>query len=421
MKNNFFLMLLAVIAICSKSVFSFAETHTLLEENKAIHNSQNQSSFKRALQLKRNGKNNEAMQTFISITQQQPDNAAAFEQLAIIQSWKNEFDLAIGNFKKSLIIDKDYTPARIGLARVSYWQGERNIALTEINQVIHEQPKITSNWILKGDILMADAKPIQAREAYLQAQILLGTKKDYNLSKKINNAKSPKKWRLDTGYISDSFTQERVDGHSSYLQLAYTLDNAATLYARGEKYFSFDTTDTGIVVGAYFFPHKILLLNTEYYRNHNEANFRPNEQISINADFVLSPVWQPLLSFRTAIYNVEEGGEGTSSTITPGLRFNYNNASIEYRHARSNNADDTITSTNTFKINLNYKNVSPYIVYTQGEEGIPPLDTAEISVLGLGAVFKLSDSMGFRIDVSREDRKDTYIHNTLGAGVSVYF
>lgn len=420
MKKISFLTLSMAVAICSISAASFAETHAL-QAPEAVHNSQNPASFEHALQLKKNGKKAAAEQALIVITQQQPNNVAAFEQLAIVQSWQNKFDLAISNFKKSLALDKNNTPARIGLARVFYWKGERTVALLEIQQVIREQPDTASNWILKGDILMADAKPIQARGAYLQAQTLLGTKFNANLSNKIAQAKAPKKWRLDAGYIYDSFSEERVDGHSSYLQLGYTFDNATTLYVRGEEYSSFDTSDTGTVVGAYFSPHKTLLLNTEYYRNNNEANFRPNEQISINADFVLSPTWQPLLSFRAATYSVEEGGEGTSTTVTPGLRLNYSNASFEYRHARSNNIDDTITSTDTFKINLNYESVFPYLVYTQGEEGIPPLDAAEISVIGAGVVFKINDSMGFRIDVSREDRKDTYIHNTLGAGLSVYF
>lgn len=420
MGKTSFLMLSMAVVTCSISTTSLAETHALQTPD-AIHNLQNQASFEHALQLKNNGKKVAAEQAFIAITQQEPNNVAAFEQLAIVQSWQNKFDLAISNFKKSLALDKNNTLARIGLARVFYWKGERTVALLEIQQVIREQPDNASNWILKGDILMADAKPIQARGAYLQAQTLLGTKFNANLSNKIAQAKAPKKWRLDAGYIYDSFSEERVDGHSSYLQLGYTFDNAATLYVRGEEYSSFDTSDTGTVVGAYFSPHKTLLLNTEYYRNNNEANFRPNEQISINADFVLSPTWQPLLSFRAATYSVEEGGEGTSTTVTPGLRLNYSNASFEYRHARSNNIDDTITSTDTFKINLNYESVFPYLVYTQGEEGIPPLDAAEISVIGAGVVFKINDSMGFRIDVSREDRKDTYIHNTLGAGLSVYF
>jgi YaiO family outer membrane protein len=413
MKKQFLLTLSLSLAACSLSTFTLAATHSYSMDNNAV--------FQDALQLKNKGKKYEAEQAFMAIAQNQPGNLAAIEQLAIVQSWQNKFDLAIGNFKKALMIDEHYTPARVGLARVSYWQGQRTVALAEIKRALIEQPQTPSHWILKGDILMANAKPAQAREAYLQAQAFSGSTTNASLSKKIAHAKAPKAWRLDAGYISDSFSKERVDGHSAYLQLGYTLANTATLYIRGEEYSSFDTTDTGTVVGAYFSPHTTLLINAEYYLNSNQANFRPNQQTSISADIVVNSTWQPLLGFKTATYDVSTGGEKTVTTLIPGLRVNYDNASIEFRHARTSNIDNTATTTNTLKLNLNYDGISPYLVYTQGEEGVPPLAAAKISVIGAGAVFKISDRLGFRIDLSREDRKDTYLHNTLGAGLSVYF
>jgi YaiO family outer membrane protein len=413
MKNNILLAFSLGLAACSLSALTLASTSTIQEEHNA--------TFQEALQLKNSGKKYQSEHAFMAITQSQPGNLAAIEQLAIVQSWQNKFDLAIANFRKALMIDEHYTPARVGLARVSYWQGQRTVALAEINKVLIQQPSKPSNWILKGDILMANAQPALAREAYLQAQEFSGSKVNASLSKKIAHAKAPKTWRIDAGYISDSFSEERVDGNSSYLQLGYTFMNATTLYIRSEEYSSFDTTDTGTVMGAYFSPHKTLLINAEYYLNSNQAHFRPNQQTSINADIILDPTWRPLLSVRLATYDVSGGDEKTVTTFAPGLRINHDHASVEFRHARSSNIDDTTTATNTLKLNLNYDGVSPYLVYTQGEEAIPPLAAAKISVIGAGAVFKLNDQLGFRVDVSREDRKDAYIHNAVGAGLSVYF
>lgn len=378
-------------------------------------------AYKAALQLKQDGKAAEAEQAFLTIVQQEPENIAAIEQLAVVQSWQNKFAPAISNFKRALSINPAYSPARVGLARVSYWQGERAVALEEIERVIQDQPNVPDHWILKGDILMADAQPNRAREAYLQAQTLLGSRDNAELAKKIAQAKAPLKWRLSAGYIADKFSEHRSDGHSSYLQLGYTFDNKTTLYSRVEEYLGFDRTDTGLVLGAYVSPHKTLLLNGELYRNSNNANFRPNEQISINADFLFSDTWQPLFGYRLARYNLIDGGESDVETLIPGLRFNVANAALEFRHARSKNVDHTTTTTNTIKLNLNYASVSPYLVYSQGEEGLPPLDVAKISVIGGGAVFRISDTLGLRIDFSREDREDFYIHNALGAGLNVFF
>jgi hypothetical protein len=64
---------------------------------------------------------------------------------------------------------------------------------------------------------------------------------------------------------------------------------------------------------------------------------------------------------------------------------------------------------------------SPYVFYTKGEEGLPPLDVAKNSIIGGGAVVQLNDHLGLRIDISHEDRKDFYIHNAFGVGLSVFF
>lgn len=380
-----------------------------------------QAAFDAAMQLKQQGKKAQAEMAFAEIVKNDPQNIAALEQLAIMQSWQNKFDSAIENFKKALDIHPDFTSARIGLARVSYWQGERKFALNEMEKVLKVQSDVPENWILKGDILMADGQVAQARVAYLKAKQLKGSNSDQALNKKIEQAKAPNKWRLDAGYIADSYTAHRVDGHSSYLQLGYTFENKTTLYVRGEEYLSFDRTDTGFVVGAYALPHSSILLNAEYYQNNGEAFSRPNDQFSFNADLLFNDTWQPLLGYRLANYDVAGGGEGEVETLMPGLRLNIDNLSLEYRHARSNNVDDTTTATNTLKVNIANETFSPYVFFTNGEEGIPPEDVADISIIGGGAVIKLSDDLGFRVDVSREDRKDTYIHTAFGAGISLFF
>ena len=381
----------------------------------------NQVLFNSAMELKRNAKHRKAEEMFVRIIKAEPNNLAVIEQLAIVQSWQNKFDFSIENYNKALSIDENFTAARVGLARVLYWKGEYKFALSEIQKAINGQSNVPDYWVLKGDILMADEKPIDARKSYLQAKRILGSKMDARLESKIKHAQAPRKWRLDAGYISDSYSANRVDGHSSYMQVGYNPADKVTLYLRGEEYLSFDKTDTGVVFGSYFMPHESILVNGEYYANNNQVNFRPSKQISLNTDFIFNNVWQPLLNIRQAIYSINDGSDGDVTTITPGLRYINGNATFEFRHARSTNTNDTTTITNSFKLNMTYDSFTPYIFYTNGEEGIPPLAVAEISIIGAGAVFQLNDNMGLRIDFSREDRKNAYIHNALGAGISVYF
>jgi len=45
----------------------------------------------------------------------------------------------------------------------------------------------------------------------------------------------------------------------------------------------------------------------------------------------------------------------------------------------------------------------------------------DIATAGLGLVYKINNRISIRVDYSREDRQDTYIHNSIGAGLSWFF
>lgn len=378
--------------------------------------------YQAAVDLKNSKQLPLAEKAFSRIISKQPKHLLAMEQLAVVQSWQNKLDESVETFKHTLQLDSTYTSARVGLARVYYWQEKRVQALHEINQVLHQLPSNSSHWILKGDILMADKQFDAARAAYIKAQKLLADNTPKSLTVKISRAVPPSRWRLDAGYISDTYDAHRTDSHSSYLQLGYTFKNKATVYTRMEEYFSFDKTDVGLVVGGYYSPFQFLLLNSEIYTNKGETDFRPNHQFTLNADFLLSDHWQPLLTYRVANYDVFGSDEnGDVTTITPGLRYLNSHFSVEFKHARTRNLDKTTTATNTLKLNTQIKDFSPYFFITQGEEGIPPLDVVDITIAGFGTVYRLNNKMSLRFDYSQEDRKDTYRHDSFGVGFSLFF
>jgi YaiO family outer membrane protein len=227
---------------------------------------------------------------------------------------------------------------------------------------------------------------------------------------------------LDTGYISEQYDAHRVDGHSSYLQVAHTFKNKAVFYTRAEEYFSFDRTDTAVVFGGYYSPLNSLSLHAELYLNNGESKFRPNSQFVLNADFTFNKSWQPILSYRSANYDIiNSENTGDVITITPGLRYIYQSMSLEIKHARTRNIDKTTTHVNTIKLNVNYDKLSPYVFYSDGAEGIPPEKVVDISIAGIGATYTLNKRVNLRFDYSREDRKDTYIHQSIGIGLSIFF
>lgn len=388
------------------------------------------SLYEQALALKADGKSAEAEAAFSSFIQIEPFNVKAIEQLAVVQSWQQKFDDSIASYRHALDIDSSQTSARAGLARVLYWKGDREAALTEINQVLTEQPSNADYVILKGDILQANNQAREAKDAYLEAKSLLGGQETPALTKKLAY-ELPKKWRIDAGHVEDTFNvddgvDEREDGYMTYTQIGYTFDNKTTVYVRGEDYSSFGDEDMGIAVGTYFSPLQSVALNGEFYSNTDTANFRPKQMLTLNADFLFSKTVQPLLGFRQGVYAQSEatGAEDlddTVTTITPGLRINYGKFSVEYRLALTENLDGSDTSTTQLKAAAYFDNISPYLLYIQGEEGVPPQDIAEIETIGLGAVIRLNQHISARLDYSQQDRKDEYTQNSLGFGVSLFF
>ena len=378
------------------------------------------STFEEAVRLKNNQQLAAAETAFQAVLANEPSNAKALEQLAIVQSWQNKFDAAIASYRQLLTMDPQAIDGRVGLARVLYWHGQRKSALEELAPALKARPASADIWILRGDVLLADNQPEAARDAYLTAKTLQGKTVDPALAQKIAAAKSPTSWRLDVGYVADRYSEVRDDEHSAYVQLGYTTASKTTLYAKWEDYFNFDETDRGAGLGVYWLPTDSILINAEWSTTTDDANFRPDSIVLLNTEFLFSTQLQPLLGYRRSQYD-SAFSEGEVTTITPGLRWNFANASLELRHGRTTNLDDSTTNVNTGKLTFNGERFSPYLSYTAGEEATPPLAVADISVVGAGLVMRLSDAWGMRVDYSREDRKDSYIHTSIGLGVSAFF
>lgn len=380
----------------------------------------NASTFEDGVRLKNAQQLVASEAAFQTVLANDPSNIKALEQLAIVQSWQNKFDAAIATYRQLLAMDAHHNEGRVGLARVLYWNSERKQALMELEIALTAQPSEKDSWVLKGDVLMADHQPNAAREAYLKAKSLQGNRMDPALETKIAAAKPPKAWRLDVGYVADDFSQVRDDEHSAYIQLGYTTTSKTSIYAKWEEYVNFGETDRGVGLGVYWLLADYLLINAEWSTTTDTADFRPDDLVVLNAEFLFNTQWQPLLGYRHSEYK-SAFNAGEVTTITPGLRWNRDRSSIELRHSRTNNLDDTTTSVNTGKYTFNGEHYSPYIAYTAGKEATPPLAVAEIKVISAGLVMRLNDAWSARVDYAREDRKDTYIHTSIGLGISAFF
>lgn len=376
------------------------------------------ATYEDGLRLKQEQKLEAAAVAFRDVLQREPDDTRALEQLAIVQSWLNRYDDAIAAWHRLLALTPDAVEARIGLARVLYWKGERQSALRELDVALGSEPENVDALILEGDVLMADGQQRGARAAYLHAQARAPG--DAEIAKKIDRAVVPKAWRFDIGTIADDYSRERDIEGSAYAQLGYQPSPGATWYLRGDRYDNFGAIDTGLSTGGYFRIAPWLLLHAEAGLTLGEADFRLEKQAILNGEFLFDGPVQPLLGYRYSRYE-QTGNQGDVTTITPGVRLVGTGWNVELRYARSENLDDSTTSVSQAKLSLERERFTAYLLGADGEEATPPLAVAQIRVIAIGAAFKLNETLGVRVDFAHEDRKEVYIHNALGVGVSYRF
>lgn len=373
------------------------------------------ASYEDGLRLKQQQQLASAAAAFAEVAAREPANVLALEQLAIVLGWQNRFDESIAAWQQAIALSPSKADYHVGLARVSYWKGDRSTALLAVEQALSLEPSNADAMKLKGDILLADQRPTEARLAYLEAQRL--NPLDADLAKKIERAIEPLRWRLDAGLTYDDYDNARGAEKSRFVQLGRQVGrDGDVLYARYDGYDNFGSIDHGITVGAYWLPHPKLLLNLEAGRTLGTADFRPETQFQANGELLLNGMLQPLLGYRYLKYD-----NGTVTTITPGFRLSLSGAIAEARYGITDNIDGSNTGVFAARLSLPREGYAPYVAFTKGKEALPPQAEASITVLGAGVVVDLSPAWGMRVDYSYEDRKDIYKHHAIGGGLTYKF
>lgn len=373
------------------------------------------ASYEEGLRLKQQQQLASAATVFAEVAAREPANALAREQLAVVLGWQNRFDESIAAWQQAIALEPTKADYRIGLARVQYWKGQRSAALANLDAALKLAPQSAEAHKLKGDVLLADAQPAAARAAYATAQQL--DPRDAELPGRIARAVSPRLWRLDAGFTYDDYDNFRGAENSRFVQLGRRVGTRGdVLYARYDGYDNFGSIDQGLTLGSYWLPHRQLLLNLEAGRTFGTANFRPETQFQVNAEWLAEAVLQPLLGFRYFDYD-----NGSVTTITPGVRAQFEGSIVELRYGFTENIDGSNTGVFAARLTLPREGYAPYFAFTTGSESLPPQAKADITILGGGVVWDLSPVWGLRVDYSYEDRKNIYKHHALGGGLTYRF
>lgn len=369
-------------------------------------------SYEDGLRLKQAQQLAPAAAAFEAALTKEPNHVAALEQLAIVQGWLGRHEASVASWGRLIALQPDRADHRVGLARVLYWQGQRGVALAELDLALSLDPDHLEARTLLGDVLLADGQRGPAKEAYTRSLGLPGAD-TAALTAKLEAATPPPTRRLDAGAIFDDYDNARGSENSQYLQIGQQALEGLTIYGRYERFSQFGARDQGLTVGSYWLPHRRWLLQGELGATVDRADFRSDLQALLNAEWLLAGPVQPLLGLRLLRYD-----DGEVATVTPGVRVLAGAAVAELRYGLTRNLDDERTGVFSARLGYDIGRASPYLIYTQGEEALPPQALAKVRVLGAGCVWTLDRHWSLRADYSHEDREDIYRHHALGLGFS---
>src|SRR5205823_4797003 len=123
-----------------------------------------------------------------------PNNANALEQLALLQGWTGRYEDAIKTWELGLSRHLGDPPYYyVGIARVSFWKGDTQRSLHELERALALQPTDSDAWTLQGDVLLSLNRIKEARASYQQALAI--SPQDSEIAKKLTRAVPFLHWR----------------------------------------------------------------------------------------------------------------------------------------------------------------------------------------------------------------------------------
>ena len=374
------------------------------------------ASFEDGVRLKREHKLAEAESMFAQLALRNPTDVASLAELATVQGWQGRHSEAAATWRRAVAIEPESAELRLGLARVLYWSGERELALSELDLVLEQDAAHYDALLLRADVLMAQNDHAGARAALERARGATPGNDDRDLSVLLARTDPPARSRIDSGYTYERYNSTRGIESGSYVQAGTAISDSLSTYLRWDRLDQFDSIDKQYTAGAYWNVAPRWLLFAEAGGT-PDANFRPRVQAQIAAEWLHEGFLQPLLGYRYFGY-----GFGEVHTLTPGLRLaGLGIGDLELRYAISRNTDESHTGVTSARYSWTRDRFSPHLAIYAGDEALPPQPQASFTSYAVGCVVKLDRNWSARFDYAYENRPDFYIHHTAALGLTYRF
>ena len=385
------------------------------------------------------------------------DSIDARVLLSMVLAFQKRYDDAIATLTQGLIRAPRDLGLRLALARVKSWRGRLGEAAREVDAVLRDAPHNVEAWTLKGriayyredlaaagtafeealarapndleallglgDVRWSEGRSDEARRVYRRA-----TERHPDSAEARDRVRRqlPRefKWRLDVGGHRSRFSRTgNKPWRGGYLQITRAFENQTWLGGRFEIDNRFGDTDT-------------------YFEARADHRFKPWLAAHATAGFTAGADFREL-------WGVGVGGEARlwkgvgvigPTLVTIGLRNrhydvgNIKNADPGFQQylfagrlwltgRRINLFDETsehVTGWSLRAVWRIFDRVRIHAGLANSPETVNSI-TVETRTRSAGIIADVTDRLGFRLDLTRDDRKNSYIRKEISIGLTVRF
>jgi YaiO family outer membrane protein len=409
--------------------------------------------------LVRAGRLPEAVAAYTRVLDATPDDLEARTERGRVLGWLERFEEALADFDRVLAVRPRDVDARVGKGRVLAYQKRYAAAEAELRAALADEPTAVEAHLALGDVLAwqqrfgdaarafeaaralapADPQPVLglaklrywqddpagAARLYREALALdPGNTEASEALRKIAAIPPPRRFRLDVGGQWSTLSQGLSDWYQATVRLGVRPRKGTTLIVGADQYHRFGFDDTQLTLGgAQALPGDLTLSAAFTYGAEADVVARRVYEGELGAR--LTPWATGLLAYRHSDYV----GGVSADIVTPGVEVVWAPhlaARARYYYADTSNAGDGSAGALTLTFRPEGR-VSPYVGVAYGRETflagtvVEVVRGVDVLTLVAGVVWRISETLGVRLDYGYEDRRDSYVKHTLGSGLFVEF
>lgn len=409
--------------------------------------------------LVRAGRLQEAIAAYTRHVEAVPDDLEARTERGRVLGWLQRFDEALADFDRVLEVRPRDVDAGVGKGRVLAYQKRYAAAEAELRRVLADEPAAVDAHLALGDVLAWQQRFGDAARAYEAARALApadpqpvlglaklrlwqddlagatalyqdalaldpGNADATEALRKIAAIPPPRRFRLDVGGQWATLSQGLSDWYQGTVRLGFRPWKGTTLIGGVDQFHRFGFDDTQLTLGvAQALPADLTVSAAFTYGV--DAQVVARRAYEVEVGYRLTSWATPLLAYRRSEY----AGGVTADIVTPGVEVvwaPYLSVRARYYYAHSSVAGDGSAGAMTLTFNPEGR-VSVYVGGAYGRETflagtvVEVVQGVDVVTAVAGAIWRITETLGVRLDYTYEDRRGSYTKHSLGSGLFVEF